>query len=122
LEYVVQLPRSIGEDVPFNVRFWHGFMWKRWEVGILGVVEILVVNSTLDFEHVGFIVAQYCFPLYTFTRSICFVSGFSKPWNTLCKFISFCYQNIAVLQQKLAVDHVVPLSEFISMISMAQER
>jgi hypothetical protein len=97
-------------------------MWKRWEVGILGVVEILVVNSTLDFEHVGFIVAQYCFPLYTFTRSICFVSGFSKPWNTLCKFISFCYQNIAVLQQKLAVDHVVPLSEFISMISMAQER
>jgi hypothetical protein len=32
----------------------------------LGVVEILVVNSTLDFEHVGFIVAQFCFPLYTF--------------------------------------------------------
>ncbi len=81
--YVVQLPRSIGEDLPFDVRIWHGFVSGGRH---LGVVEILVVNSTLDFEHVGFIVAQFWFPLYTFVSLNLFCLGLSEALEHSLQF------------------------------------
>lgn len=75
MEYVVQLPRSIGKDVPFDVRIWHGFHVKAFGGRHLGFVESLVGNRTPDFEHVGFIVEQFCFPLYTFISLNLFCLG-----------------------------------------------
>jgi hypothetical protein len=61
----------------------------------LGVVEILVVNSTLDFEHVGFIVAQYCFPLYTFTSLNLFCLGlFEAMEHSLQILLAFITQRL----------------------------
>jgi hypothetical protein len=68
-----------------------------------------VVNRTLDFEHVGFIVAQFCFPLYTFVSLNLFCLGLFRSLGTLSvNFISLEYHKTVVLQQKLAVDDVGP--------------